>query len=152
MDPAQLVLNWETISFVAICGAPTHLLLHTVWQENGLESVRAMKSFEINVLQLVDSANAHRTRTVPKDNHVDGQRITPAVLIIQTVTTDMDAKTTNITVTGIQALGMRISRPLAKQPAIHANLKHLFIADPAYQLRIVINAISNMENAKGIAS
>ena len=99
----------------------------------------------------MDSANANPTRTVPKDNHVDGQRITPAVLIIQTVTTDMDAKTTNITVTGIQALGMRISRPLVKQPAIHANVKHLFIADLAYRLRIVINAISNMENAKGIA-
>ena len=111
-----------------------------------------MKNFEINVLQLVDSANAHRTRTVPKDNHVDGQRITPAVLIIQTVTTDMDAKTTNITVTGIQALGMRISRPLVKQHAIFVNLKPLFIVDLAYRLKIVLNAISNMENATGIAS
>ena len=116
-----------------------------------MESARAMKNFEINVLQLVDSANAHPTRTAPKDKHVDGRRIIIVVLIIQTVTMDMDAKTTNITVMGIQALGMRISRPLAKQRAIHANVKHLFIADLAYRLRIVINAISNMENAKGIA-
>ena len=111
-----------------------------------------MKNFEINALQHVDSANVHRTRTVPKDKHVDGRRTIIAVLIIQTVTMDMDAKTTNITVMGIQALGMRISRPLVKQRAIHANLKHLFIADLAYRLMIVINAISNMENAKGNAS
>ena len=117
-----------------------------------MEGVRAMKNFEINVLQLVDSANAHRTRTAPKDKHVDGRRIIIAVLIIQTVTTDMDAKTTNITVTGIQALGMRISRQLVELRAIHANVKHLFTADLAYQLVIVINAISNMENAKGNAS
>ena len=117
-----------------------------------MEGVRAMKNFEINVLQLVDSANAHPIRTAPKDKHVDIRRIIIAVLIIQTVTMDMDARTTNITVTGIQGLGMRISRPLVKQRAIHANLKHLFIADLAYRLMIVINAISNMENAKGIAS
>ena len=150
--PAQLVLNLEIISFVATWGAETHLLLHTVWQENGSESVRTMKNFEINALQHVDSANVHRTRTVPKGKHVDIQRIIPAVLIIQMDTTDMDAKNTNITVTGIQALGMRISRQLVKQRAIHANLKHRFIADLAYRLMIVINAISNMENAKGIAS
>ena len=117
-----------------------------------MEGVRAMKNFEINVLQLVDSANAHRIRTAPKDKHVDIRRIIIAVLIIQTVTMDMDARTTNITVTGIQGLGMRISRPLVKQRAIHANLKRLFIADMAYRLMIVINAISNMENARGIAS
>ena len=111
-----------------------------------------MKNFEINALQHVDSANVHRTRTAPKGKHVDIQRIIPAVLIIQMDTTDMDAKNTNITVTGIQALGMRISRQLVKQRAIHANSKHLFIADLGYRLMIVINAISNMENAKGIAS
>ena len=111
-----------------------------------------MRNLEIIVLPLVASANAHRTGTVPKDKHVDIQRIIPAVLIIQMDTTDMDAKNTNITVTGIQALGMRISRQLVKQRAIHANLKHLFIADLAYRLRIVINAIPNMENAKEIAS
>ena len=111
-----------------------------------------MKNFEINALQHVDSANAHRTRTVPKGNHVAIQRIIPAVLIIQMDTTDMDAKNTNITVTGIQAVGMRISRQLVKQRAIHANFKHRFIVDLAYRLMIVINAISNMENAKGIAS
>ena len=116
-----------------------------------MESARAMKNFEINVLQLVDSANAHPTRTAPKDKHVDGRRIIIVVLIIQTVTMGMDAKTTNITVTGIQALGMRISRQLVKQHAIHVSMKPLFIADLAYQLKIVVNAISNMENAKGIA-
>ena len=106
-----------------------------------MESARAMKNFEINVLQLVDSANAHRTRTAPKDKHVDGQRIITAVLIIQTVMMDMDAKTTNITVADIQAHGMIISGQLVKQRAIHANWKHLFIADLAYRLMIVINAI-----------
>ena len=109
-------------------------------------------NFEINALQHVDSANVHRTRTVPKGKHVDIQRIIPAVLIIQMDTTDMDAKNTNITVTGIQALGMRISRQLVKQRAIYVNVKQHSIVGPAYQLRIVINAISNMENAKGIAS
>ena len=108
-----------------------HTLLYTVWQVNGLENVKTMTNFGINVLKRVDSANAHRTRTAPKDKHVDGQRIITAVLIIQMVTMDMDAKTTNITVMGIQALGMRISRKLVKQRAIHANLKHLFIADLA---------------------
>ena len=117
-----------------------------------MDGVKAMKTFETNARQFVESANAHPTRTAPKDKHVDGRRIIIAVLIIQTVTMDMDAKTTNITVTGIQALGMRISRQLVKQRAIHASLKHLFIADLGYQLMIVINAISNMENAKGIAS
>ena len=117
-----------------------------------MEGARAMKNFEINVLPFVDSANAHPIRTAPKDKHVDIRRIIIAVLIIQTVTMDMDVRTTNITVTGIQAVGMRISRQLVKQNAIPANMKHLFIADLAYQLRIVINAISNMENAKGIAS
>ena len=116
-----------------------------------MESVRAIKSFEIHVLQLVDPANADRTRTVPKDRHVDIHTIIPAVLTIQTVTTDMDAESTNITVTGIGELGMRISRQLVKQNAIPANMKHLFIADLAYRLRIVINAIPNMGNAKGIA-
>ena len=111
-----------------------------------------MRNFEINVLRFVDSANAHRIRTAPKDKHVDGRRIIIAVLIIQTVTMDMDARTTNITVTGIQGLGMRISRPLVKQRAIHAIVKHHFIADLAYQLKIVVNAISNMENATGIVS
>ena len=128
-----------------------HTLLYTVWQVNGLENVKTMTNFGINVLRRVDSANAHRTRTAPKDKHVDGQRIITAVLMIQMVTMAMDAKTTNTTATGIQALGMRISRPLVKQHAIHANVKHLFIADLAYRLMIVINAISNMENAKGIA-
>ena len=111
-----------------------------------------MRNLEIIVLPLVASANAHRTGTVPKDKHVDIQRIITAVLIIQTVMMDMDANTINITVTDIQELGMIISRQLVKQRAIHANLKHLFIADLGYQLMIVINAISNMENATGIAS
>ena len=111
-----------------------------------------MKNFEINALQHVDSANVHRTRTVPKGKHVDIQRIIPAVLIIQMDTTDMDAKNTNITVTGIQALGMRISRQLVKPHAIHVSMKPLFIADLAYRLKIVVNVISNMENATGIVS
>ena len=117
-----------------------------------MEGVKAMKTFETNARQLVESANAHPTRTAPKDKHVDGRRIIIAVLIIQTVTMDMDAKTTNITVTGIQALGMRISRQLVKQHAIHVSMKPLFIADLAYRLKIVVNAISNMENATGIVS
>ena len=111
-----------------------------------------MKNFEINALQHVDSANVHRTRTVPKDKHVDIQRIIPAVLIIQMDTTDMDAKNTNITVTGIQALGMRISRQLVKQRATYVNVRPLSIVGPAYRLKIVSNAISYMENVTGIAS
>ena len=129
-----------------------HTLLYTVWQVNGLENVKTMTNFGINVLKRVDSANAHRTRTAPKDKHVDGQRIITAVLMIQMVTMAMDAKTTNTTATGIQALGMRISRQLVKQHAIHVSMKPLFIADLAYQLKIVVNAISNMENATGIVS
>ena len=109
-----------------------------------------MKSFEINALQHVDSANVHRTRTVPKGKHVDIQRIIPAVLIIQMDTTDTDAKNTNITVTGIQALGMRISRQLVKQRAIHVNMKSLFIVDRVYLLKTVVNARPNMDNATGI--
>ena len=117
-----------------------------------MDGVRAMRNFEINVLRFVDSANAHRIRTAPKDKHVDGQRIITAVLMIQMVTMAMDAKTTNTTATGIQALGMRISRQLVKQHAIHVSMKPLFIADLAYRLKIVVNAISNMENATGIVS
>ena len=100
----------------------------------------------------MDSANADPTRTVPKDNHVDFQRIITVVPIIQMVMMDMDAKTTNITVTDIQALGMIISRQLVKPHAIRVSMKPLFIADLAYRLKIVVNVISNMENATGIVS
>ena len=116
-----------------------------------MEGVRAMKNFEINVLQLVDSANAHRIRTAPKDKHVDIRRTIIAVLIIQTVMMDMDAKTINITVTDIQGLGMIISRQLVKQRAIHVNMKSLFIVDLVYLLKTVVNATPNMDNATGIA-
>ena len=109
-----------------------------------------MRNLEIIVLPLVASANAHRTGTVPKDKHVDIQRIITAVLIIQTVMMDMDAKTTNITVTDIQALGMIISGQLVKQRAIHVNMKSLFIVDRVYLLKTVVNARPNMDNATGI--
>ena len=99
----------------------------------------------------MDSANADPTRTVPKDNHVDFQRIITVVLIIQMVMMDMDAKTTNITVTDIQALGMIISGQLVKQRAIHVNMKSLFIVDLVYLLKTVVNATPNMDNATGIA-
>ena len=115
-----------------------------------MESVRTMQSFETNVLPLVDSANVHRTLTVPKDKHVDGQRIIPAVLIIKMVTMVMTAKSTNITVMDMPALGMRISRQLVKQRAIHVNMKSLFIVDRVYLLKTVVNARPNMDNATGI--
>ena len=110
-----------------------------------------MRNLEIIVLPLVASANAHRTGTVPKDNHVDIQRIITVVLIIQTVMMDMDAKTINITVTDIQELGMIISGQLVKQRAIHVNMKSLFIVDRVYLLKTVVNARPNMDNATGTA-
>ena len=116
-----------------------------------MESVRAMKNLEIIVSQLVDCANAHRTRTVLKEIHVDFQRTIPAVLITQMVMMDMDAKTTNITVTDIQALGMIISGQLVKQRAIHVNMKSLFIVDLVYLLKTAVNATPNMDDATGTA-